>query len=66
MQYGVNALGTVKGVIDTSSFVANNIPTQVKSIQGVTSKLIDYAKTNKIATPSNEEIAAAAKNMEKE
>jgi len=66
MKYGASAVSNIKGVLDTSSFVANNIPTQVKSIQGVTVKLVDYAKINKISTPSKQEIEAASNGMVRE
>jgi len=48
------AAGRVKEVIDVAQFVTQEIPPQANNIQGYMNKLVDYAKTNGIPTPSQE------------
>jgi hypothetical protein len=66
MQYGPSSVSNLNTVLATTTFVASYIPPQVNSIQGVSGKLVEYAKNNKIGTPSKEEMESASKDMAKE
>ena len=66
MTYGLSSVTKVKSVVDTTKFIAENIPSQANSIQKITGKLIDYAKANKIEVPSQAELEKKSKEMEKE
>jgi hypothetical protein len=48
--------GKVKEIITVAQFVTAEIPSQMTHLQKVSGKLVDYAKTNGIPTPSKEDI----------
>ncbi len=58
------AVGKVKDVISTTTFVGTEIPPQISNLQKISGKLIDYAQTNGIPTPSKEDIAKKVKELE--
>lgn len=64
-KYGMSAVGTVNSIVDSSKFVVDNVPKQVKSVQEFTDKLISYFKTNKIEVPSPEKIQQMTKKLMK-
>lgn len=66
MQYGPSALKSLNEIFEVSKFIAESIPSQATNIQTFTTKLIDYAKTNKIELPSQSEIEKRSMDMEKE
>ncbi|MBC7474494.1 MAG: hypothetical protein H7263_09400 [Candidatus Sericytochromatia bacterium] len=65
MKYGFSAAGTVNSVISSGKFVTDNVPQQGKSIQGFTTKLVDYFKTNKVPVPSPERLKQIADGLQK-
>lgn len=65
MKYGFSAVNTVNSVISSGKFVGENLPQQGKSIQGFTTKLVDYFKANKIPVPSPERLKKIAEDMQK-
>ncbi len=65
MKYGLSAVSTVNSVISSGKFITDNVPQQGKSIQGFTTKLVDYFKANKIPVPSPEKLKKIADELEK-
>ncbi len=59
-QVSLGATGTVKEIIDVAQFVAQEIPPQANNLQQYSKKLVDYATTNGIPTPSAESIKKQA------
>ncbi len=55
----------VKDVVSVSQFVAKEVPVQINSVQKLNTKLIDYAKSNKMPLPSKKDIEDKTKDMEK-
>jgi hypothetical protein len=66
MKYGPTALKNVQSAMSASQFTVDNVPPQVNSVATFSDKLREYAKTNKIETPSKEQTELMAKDMEKE
>lgn len=62
-QVSFTSAGTIKDVIDVTKFVAQEIPPQASSMQQFSAKLIEYAKTNGIPTPSPEAIKKECNSM---
>ncbi|HNZ32525.1 MAG TPA: hypothetical protein PKJ25_10545 [Smithellaceae bacterium] len=63
-QVSFTSAGKVKDVIDVAKFVAQEIPPQASSMQQFSAKLIEYAKTNGIPTPSPEAIKKETDSMQ--
>jgi hypothetical protein len=59
-QVSWSALGKVKDIIDVAQFVTQEIPPQADNLQKYSGKLVDYAATNGIPTPSTESIKKQA------
>jgi|GEM_PF-670091 len=66
MQYGPSAVVNVQSAMAAAMFTTENIPPQLASVATFTTKLKEYAQTNKIEVPSKEQIEQTAKTMEKE
>lgn len=56
--------GKVKEVINVSQFVVKEIPPQANNVKTFSDKLIKYATTNGIPTPTQEDLQKKAKDME--
>ncbi|HOT98993.1 MAG TPA: hypothetical protein PKZ83_17870 [bacterium] len=59
-QVSWGAAGKVKEIIDVAQFVTQEIPPQANNLQQYSGKLVDYATTNGIPTPSTEAIKKQA------
>ena len=62
-QVSFTVLGKVKDMITVGQFVTTEIPSQMTHLQKVSGKLVDYAKTNGIPTPSLEDAQKMSKEM---
>lgn len=60
----ITQAGKVKEVINIAQFVVKEIPPQANSVKTFSDKLIKYATTNGIPTPSQEDLQKKAKDME--
>lgn len=59
-----SAVGKVKDVISVSTFVGKEIPPQASQFQKISGKLVDYANTNGIPTPSKDDVQKKVKEMQ--
>lgn len=62
---GLSALGTVNSIISSGKFIVDNVPNQVKSVQGFSQKLVDYFKANKIEAPSADKMKKFSEGLMK-
>lgn len=62
---GLSALGTVNSIISSGKFIVDNVPNQVKSVQGFSQKLVDYFKANKIEAPSPDKMKKFSEKLMK-